>query len=290
MNIRDHLSRLSPEEIQSYNAIQVETHKRAYNDFLNAFEKGCCSYCGMKLNYFNESERCLHWFLLPEGIRKRHFESYLQEPIGFFKLDFYLRWVASIAEPLKNINDLSQNISKSKIVERTIKFKNIEWSFNYGETDLNGHDSMNANFPHFHIQINKDDKPFIRFNDCHIPFSKHDLDVLQTIKEAPDLFEVRHIYGEGMSFIENQENTDLLDETMLLADDPNSAALNTRSIIQIPNGQSISSVMIDKLYIESRETKIPFRNLLKKYYPDAKIDIQIEPGNGVPEMKKRRKR
>jgi len=264
MNIRDRLTHLTPEEIQSHNAIQVENHKKDYEEFLDAFNKDCCSLCGMKLNYFNESERCLHWFLLPEGIRKKHFVSYLHEPIGFFNLDFYLRWVASIKEPLKNINDLTNNISKSKIVERTIKFKNLEWSLNYGDTDLKGHQSKNATFPHFHLQIINDNKLFIRFNDCHIPFSQHDLDVLHLLEEAPDLFEVRHIYGEGMSYIENPENKELLDETMKLADNTDTAALNTRSIIQLPEGQSMSGDMIDKLLKESRETKTPLRHLVKK--------------------------
>ena len=290
MNTRDSLSKLTPEEIQSYNAIQVENHKKAHEEFLDAFDKDCCSLCGMKLNYFNESERCLHWFLFPERIRKKHFMSYLSEPIGFFNLDFYLRWIASIEEPLKNINDLTSNISKSKIVERTIKYKNLEWSLNYGETDLKGHPSKNANFPHFHLQIIKDNMPFIRFNDCHIPFSQHDIEVLKLLEEAPDLFEVRHVYGEGMSYIENPKNKELLDKTMKLADNTDTAALNTSSIIQLPEGQSMSGEMIEKLLNESRETKTPLRHLVKKRFPDAETEIEIEPGLGIPEMKKRKKR
>jgi hypothetical protein len=161
---------------------------------------------------------------------------------------------------------------------------------NYGKTDLEGHLSKNANFPHFHIQITKDDRPVIRFNDCHVPFSQHDLQVLQTIEEAPDLFEVRHIYGEGMSFIENPENEKMLDDSMILVDNPDTAALNTRSIIVMPEGQTISQEMIDILYKESRERKIPLRHLVKQEYPNAKIEIKIKPGKGVPEMKKRKKR
>lgn len=290
MSIRDSLTKLTPDEIQARNAIQVENHKKAYEEFLAAFNKNCCSLCGMRLNYFDESERCLHWFLLPDGIRKKHFENYLKEPIGFFNIDFYLRFIASTLEPLKNINNLSASISKSKIVERTIKYNNIEWSLNYGETDLKGHPSLNANFPHFHIQINRDNRPFIGFNDCHIPFSQHDLQVLQTIEEAPDLFEIRHIYGEGMSFIENPENEKLLDEMEVLVDNPETAALNTRSIILLPDGQTISQETLDSLQQESRDKKTPFRHLIKKIYPDSKIKIISEPGDGVPEMKKRKKR
>jgi len=290
MSIRDNLSELTPEEIKAHNAIQIENHKKAYGEFLDAFKKNCCSLCGMKLNYFNESEQCLHWFLIPDGIRKKHLENYLKEPIGFFNLDVYLRWIASTVEPMKNVNDLSTAISKSKIVEQTIKYNKIEWSLNYGEPDQKGHPSQNANFPHFHIQITIDNKPFIRFNDCHVPFSKHDLQVLQTLEDAPDLFEVRHIYGEGMSFIENPEYEKILDETMILVDNPETAALITTSYILLPDGQTISQELFYKLQQESQEKKIPLRHLIKKIYPDASIKIRVEPGNGVPEMKKRRKR
>lgn len=70
------------------------------------------------------------------------------------------------------------------MLETTIKYKNIEWTLTYGQSDLDGHkDSQNANFPHFHLQMLVDELPFIRFNDFHIPFSKEDLFNIKLLKK-----------------------------------------------------------------------------------------------------------
>ena len=291
MNIRDYLNNISPEERQRISDEQLKENQDMYKDFQDAYKKGCCSLCGNKLDYFNIHEKCFHWFTLPRGIKKKDFIEYLREPIGFFRLESYFRWMASLTAPLKNINDLSDNISTSKIKEITIRFKSIEWSLNYGQGELSGHkNSKNANFPHFHIQLLKDGKPFIRFNDFHIPFSEEDLFDIKLINENSDLIYFRHTHGEGMSFIEDQENLNELAKIMRVADDENTATFKTSSMIQMPEGKTMSGEVLDRIFKESRSTKIPIRVLLKKYYPEATIVTEVNPGKGVPNMKKRNKR
>lgn len=238
MSLRDFLNDIPKEEIEKQNQEQLRQNEEIYKDFQEAFKKDCCSLCGNKLDYFCEYEPCFHWFTLPKGIKKRHFKEYLSEPIGYFKLESYFRWMATLLAPLKNINDLSDEMTESKLREITIKFKNIEWSLNYGQTDLDGHfNSKNADFPHFHIQILIDNRPFIRFNDYHIPFSKADLFNLQLKEEADDLIDFRHSKGEGMSFIEDSENLKELDKIMKVADVENSAPFKTSSMIKMPEGK-----------------------------------------------------
>lgn len=291
MSLRDFLNNIPKEKILRKNLEQLRENEELFKDFQEAFKKDCCALCGNKLDYFSEYEKCFHWFTLPNGIRKKHFNEYLSNPIGYFKLESYFRWMSSLLDPLKNINDLSDEMTESKLREVTIKFKNIEWSLNYGQSDLDGHkDSNNANFPHFHIQVLIDDKPFIRFNDFHIPFSKADLFNFQLMKEANDLVEFRHSQGEGMSFIEDPENLKELDKIMKVAEDENNAPFNTSSMIMMPEGKTMSGEILSKIFTESRETKIPVRKLIEKYYPEARIITEVRPGDGVPEMKKRNKR
>lgn len=290
MNIRDHFSNKTPNEIKKFNKRQIQEHKEYYNDFINALILDCCSLCGNRLNYFNENEKCFHWFLKPEGIKKKHFKDFLKEPIGFYKLDSYFRWLASTEQPMKNINDLSYEISESKIVERTFKYQNFEWSLTYGEGDLNGHPDKFADFPHFHLQMLENKLPFIAFGNYHIPFSKEDLFYIQLKNEASDLIETKQLYGQGMSFIENEENLEILDKNMVLVDDPKNASLMTTSFIKLSNGEKLSEELLLKIFKESKISKIPVRHIFKKYFPNADVTIQVSPGEGVPVMKKRNKR
>lgn len=287
-NIREFLENLTEEEIQKNNQEEIRENDEIYLEFKDAYSKNCCSLCGNKIDYFNKIEPCYHWFLLPKGIRKKDFENYLKDSIGYLKLENYFRWVANIENPIKSINDLSNEISKSKFKEITIRYKNIEWSLTIGLTDLDGHqDSKNANFPHFHLQMLIDDKPFINFNDFHIPFSKEDLFNFKLMKEAPDLVDFRNNNGEGMSLIENSENLKKFIKVMKVAENDENALLRSRTIVQRPDGKTMSEHTLQKLADESRKTKIPMRNLISKYFPDATTFTEILPGKGVPEMKKR---
>lgn len=291
MDLREFIKNRTPEEIEKSNKKQIEENEVFYKDFKDAYHKGCCSLCGNRIDYFNKIEKCYHWFLFPNGIRKKDFDNYLIEPIGYFTLECYFRWISSMESPLKNINDLSDAVSDSKLKEITIKYKNIEWSLNFGPSDLKGHlESRNANFPHFHLQMLINNNPFISFNNFHIPFSKEDLFQIELMNEASDLIDFRNDFGEGMSYIENTENLAELDKVMTVANDESSAPFHTTCFIQMPDGKTMSSEILEKISIESKKTKIPQRHLIAKYYPEAKIETRIYPGEGVPELKKRNKR
>jgi DNA-directed RNA polymerase subunit H (RpoH/RPB5) len=291
MKIRKFIENLKPEEIEEKNLQQIKENDEFFKEFKDAHEKKCCVLCGNKLDYFSDFEPCFHWFLLPTGIKKKHFKKYLFEAIGYYKLESYFRWIATLESPLKNINDLTDEKSGSKLKEITIKYENIEWSMNFGKSDLDGHkDSNYGKLPHFHIQMLIDDKPFIRFNDFHIPFSKEDLFTLQMMEEAADLISLDYYLGAGMSFIEKKENLIELDKVMTLAEDENKATFNTSSFLQMPEGKTIKEEEIEKFIKESKETKTPLRKIMNNNVPDIKIITEIRPGNSVPKMKKRSSR
>lgn len=291
MNIKDFFNSLTPEQIEEGNRKQLEENQRVYNEFKAAYEKGHCSLCKKGLNFFDPEHPCFHWFLKPEGIRKKHFKKYLADPIGFFRFDSYIRWVANLEEPFKNINDLKDEMNPAKVTEYTVKYKNIEWSINIGQTDIEGHtNSKNADFPHFHIQMKVDDDVFLRFNDFHIPLSEEDIFTFTALKEASDKVVWKNSFGEGMSILEDEEVLEKLDELMKRTDDVDNATFNTGTMIQMPEGESMSGEMLDKIFKESKETGTPVRHLIKKYYPKAGIVTEIKPGDGVPQISKRNKR
>jgi len=290
MEIRNFLKNISPEEIAKRNEEQVTETLREHKEFLTAFDKQCCYLCGMKLKYFSQSEPCFHWFLIPSGIRKRDFNEYLATPIEFFHFESYLRWIANTEVHIKNINDLKNENPNGKIIERTIKYKNIEWSINAGTTDLNGHEnSKNANFPHFHLQIYIDGKPFIKFNDFHIPFSHHDLFMFEAIKNN-DLVDHLNLFGEGISVIENETDLKWIDEHLESSDSIKDATFHTRSFFAMPDDETITLDKLEEYRIEAKKQKMPLRKYLKKVIPDIKIISEIGPGEGVVDKKSRNKR
>lgn len=288
MNIRDFFDSLTPEQIEEGNRKQLEENKRVYEEFSSAYKQGNCSLCSLPLTEFVSSKPCFHWFLRPHGIKKKHFQKYLSTPIGFFRFDSYIRWIANLNSPYKNINDLKSEMNPAKVIEYTIRYKNIEWSVSVGKTDRQGHpDTKNANFPHFHIQMKVDNNVFIKFNDFHIPFSDEDIFTLRSIEEAPDKVVWRNTFGEGMSIIEDDEALEQLDKLMTRTDDLENATFNTGTLIQMPEGETMDGETLSKAFKESKETGIPVRHILKKYFPQASFMTEITPGDSVPEISKR---
>ena len=290
MGIREFLNNLPQELIENENANQFLNADKEYKVFLNAFNKGFCYLCGMRLSYVNPSEKCFHWFLMPDGIKKSYFDDYLATPIGFFQLESYLRWVANTEAYIKNINDLKNENPNNKLIETTIRYGHIEWSLNFGKSDINGHkNSKYATFPHFHIQIIKNGLPFIDFSNYHIPFSNHDKFLLEAI-DNKDLVEHINLFGEGISVIENETELKLIDARMTPCESEEDATFQTRSFVQIPDDVIITANEIEKLMNESKEKKITFRKHLINMIPGVKIVSKTVPGKGVVNKKKRNKR
>lgn len=290
-DFKERLKKLTPEEIEKNNQEQLDENTRLFKEFKDAYFRNCCFLCGNKLDYFSPYETCFHWFLRPNGIKKKHFQDYLSEPIGYFKLESYLRWVATMDKFLKNINDLQCETSKSKLKEVTIKYKNIEWSLTFGRTDMEGHpNTPNADFPHFHIQMLLDNRPFIRFNDFHIPFSEEDLFDIMLMQEANDIIDFKFHKAPGMSVLENEGLLKEIDKVVQVSDDLESAIFYNRTFITMPEGEAMSHEIIEAIKNESKRTKVPIRHIIKKYYPEAHIVTHVAPASGVPEKKTRNKR
>lgn len=285
-NLKEFIASIPDEEIIKQNRSQQETNKRLYLEFVEALKRNTCSLCKKPLDTFNKDYPCFHWFLYPKGIRKKHFDGYLKNAeISFFQLDSYLRWTANSEKPIGNINDLDEEKTAGQYFQTTIKYKNLEWAFSVGKTDKEGHsNSRHGNLPHYHIQMKIDGRVFIKFNDYHIRFTDTDLFHLELSEQAPDRFVIGHDYGHGMSILENNENLDIIDKGMILADDESTASMITRSFIEAPEGKPISGELVDKILKESRETRIPFRHILKKYRPDCSVKVIIYPSENVPKM------
>jgi len=125
------------EEIEKLNKNNFEESKKQFNEFRNAIHVGKCSLCDKSLNYFNESEPCLHWLLKPSGFKKKHLPL-INSMFGHERIQSFLRWYVNSFDLFVGINDLDEEHAPGKIMAVTIKHGDLEWSFNISPEDLKG--------------------------------------------------------------------------------------------------------------------------------------------------------
>lgn len=287
-DLKKFIEAIPQDEIDRQTRLQDEENKRVYKEFIDGLNKGDCFLCGEKMNSFDISKPCFHWLTYPNGIKKKYFEKYLSNPIGFFRLDSYFRWLANTEKPIGNINDLKDETSKTSYLETTYKYKNIEWAFSVGYTDKEGHENSNiGENPHYHIQMKVDDRVFLKFNDFHIPFSDEDMFTIEMFEQAGDKVKWGHSFGHGIGILEDEENLEIIDDALTVTDDYENAPFNRQTLIQAPEGQTISDEIIQQAIEESKRTKKPIGKILQRLLSDANITSIISPGDGVPKMTKR---
>src|SRR5690606_8057584 len=159
------LESIPPKTILEKNKQIIDDQIAEHDLFKESLNKNICYLCKRKMNEFNKFSPYFHWFIYPNCIKKIHFKNYLNNPIYFniFNLDAYFRWIANSSKALGNINDLSSDISQTSYIETTYKYKNIQWAFSIGYSDLEGHQrSKFGSNPHYHIEMKINDNVFIK--------------------------------------------------------------------------------------------------------------------------------
>lgn len=273
---------------ETINRLNEEGRKKAddsYHRFVNAYNEGQCYLCGGPLKTFSVKKPCLHWLLRPKGLKKKHYKEFWNH-FGYFRMEAYCRWLANQHEPFKAINDLHLERNSEKIIETTIRYKHLEWSFSCSQSDFDGHaSSHNGSFPHFHFQMRIDKKPFINYSENHVPFSDEDLWKFEMINQDDIPFEHNFRYGEGMQSVFNDNNTEMLLEQMELSEDESDAAFKIDTFVSAKPGETISGDDIADLIEESKRTKIPLSKLMRQL--DVTVNTVVSPGRGVPEIASR---
>lgn len=286
------LSGLSPEERARGNEMNrleaLEQHKR----FKEKFSAGQCCFCDNALTAFDAAKPCRHWLLKPEGFGKEHFE-HLAKGHSWSVLENYLRWVANEEAFARNINDLADE-GTGKLVELTIKYKNISWSFSCGASDLSGHEGGGeaSKRPHYHFQMYVDEKPFIRYNDFHLPLSEMDIGFLEYKRNNPGKVQKRLAGGVGMS--------ELLDEATLehvvsfgrsgnSEEDAENAPIKLDTLIMAEPGKTIKGEDIYNLIQAAKAEGVTLASKVGDLR-DVSVQTIVSPGPGVVEQAPRKGR
>ena len=279
-NFAKFLEGLSKEERAAGNQKEFERAKTEYKKFKEYFSQGFCYLCRKPLKTFSKKNPCLHWLLKPKKFKKKHLPE-ISKKYGLFQTQSFLRWVANEEAFAKNINDLKDEGTGNKLIELTIKYKNLEWSFSCALSDYDGHSSSkHGKNPHYHFQMRVEKRPFIRFNDFHLPLSDMDIINIEAIKSNPQLIKQRFSFGEGMNVMFNDE---VVEKVLKKTENPEEATYNIDTFAYAEEGKTISGDDLYSIIQESKEKGVTVASLIDKL-PNAESKIIISPGPGVVEQ------
>lgn len=257
---------------------------RDFQDFKEHLKRGECGICGESLNSFDELTPCMHWLLMPNGFRKKHFKL-IFDNFTYDRIESYLRWYVNAHTPFKNINDLKEEHDGTKLKALTIAHGNLEWSFSFAQGCLEGKDGPHG--PHYHFQMRVDGRPLHKYNDRHIKLGEYELWIFGIEMGQNSQFKLNQGFAAGMQgSIEGIESEALLG-SMRYTEDYENAAFNTSTIVMAEEGETINVDDIIEMYKVAQETGVPVHQQVKNLKNVATTRVIVEPGEGVPKPSQR---
>lgn len=276
----NYLESLSEEERHEGNKAEFLRVKKEHKEFKQAYDAGNCYLCHKSLRTFSRKDPCIHWLLKPKGFKKKDIIS-IANNFGLFQIQSLLRWYANEEAFARNINNFSEEGTGTKIIELTIRYKNLEWSFSCAKSDYMGHQkSRTSKHPHYHFQMRIDKRPFINFNDFHLPLSEMDVINIEAMRVKPNLVKEGHSFGEGMGEVLSEEAIDQVLNTTSTTNDGSDAPFKIDSLVCAEEGKEIQGEDLYKIMQEAKEKEVTVASLLHKL-PNAQTNIVVSPGPGV---------
>lgn len=285
-----------PQDVLDFQMDQQQKEvEELHNRFVRLHERGRCALCNHSESSVIDSQPCLHWLLLPDGIKKSQLVRYLNGEVSLLRLESYLRWIANTESFISNVNDLDMDKQNEAIINVTIRYKNLEWSLYMSQSDYDGHDDKRSGTgPHYHVQILRDNMPYLDFSQSHVKLSTDDLFNMELERQNKGLFMIDHnTYGEGFSELERIADSSVynLDEMLETTDNPSEAMINRTTLIQSSEDNPITGEMISKAISINKETHEPIGRILTSM---ASPGTQIQTILSLPEerlqIKTRKKR
>lgn len=280
----DYVRQMDPNELAERNKRQLEKDKADFEDFRRKFKRGTCKYCKRSLKYVNPSTPCLHWLLMPEGIKPKHLIQIIHEK-GYFRIHSYLRWASTIDGFINNINDES-DLSEEAIIHETIRLGVLEWTIICKKGDFEGH-SGKINFPHFHIQLISKGRSHIKFNSEHFKLSRYDLFMLNMKVNHSGVFKVTSLLAPSAKTLFELVPPEQIIDSLEGPPEGTQGNVKVDTFIEANEGETLSGDKIAEMMRESKQRNVPIAALAVKYFPTAKIERILSPSDDQPENHKR---
>lgn len=283
-----HFDSMSDEEREQWQDRNDQEHRIQHIYFRQGYRQGKCYLCGKDFKTLSKDEPCLHW-LLRQGKFKPKDIRLIAAKFGYHQIAAYLRWCANEERPLANINDLQEEAPEGKVLSSTIRWKNIEWSFDCSPNDQVGHGGDHSNFPHYHFQMRIDGRQFINFNDYHLPFDDVDIFAFELSKE-PGMHMGFGAHGAGMQDAMSFDPQDIIDHTQV-SESEEEAAFHMSTLV-LAHGEPMRGEDITEAIEESRRTGRSIASIFHERFSGTDVAVQtmISPSDSVPAITPRTER
>lgn len=277
---------MSPEETKELNRLNDEEHQRQAEAFKAGYEKGICYLCNKSFKTISKDNPCLHWLLRQCKFNKKDFPK-VYEKYGYGNIAAFVRWCANQERFLSNINDLEDEKLDRKVLSYTVKWKNIEWTFDCSKNDFQGHQKTLIDYPHYHFQMRIDGRQFINFNDFHVPFTDYDLFILKNSMNQGDWLKQNFgAIGSGMQDAVSVELDDILEHTSR-SDNENEATYHFSTMIDARDNP-ISGEEIYEIQQEAERTGKSFALVAQKRLKyRANVQTVVSPADSIPDIASR---
>ena len=275
------LNSLTEAQINEINEKQHEEHIRQVDAFKDGYQKEQCYLCGKDFKTISKEQPCLHWLLRRGKFKKNDFKL-IYTKFGYHNIASFLRWCANQEKLLSNINDLESERSDRKVLSSTIKWKNIEWTFDCSQNDASGHKGSQIEYPHYHFQMRIDGRPFINFNEFHVPFSTEDVEILK-LRNNSRVVQNFGVAGSGMQDAVNVDPEKLI-ELASPSENEDDATYHFSTFVDMSD-HPISGEELYEIQMEAQAQGKSFTYMLNKKLGDrVKIQTVISPAESIPDI------
>lgn len=284
---KEHFDSMTESERNNWQDANDEEHRVQHTYFRQGYRIEKCYLCGKDFKTVSKEEPCLHW-LLRIGKFKPKDIKIIADKYSYRQISAYLRWCANEEKLIANINDMIEEIPEGKVLSSTIRWKNIEWTFDCSNNDLLGHSGKHTNFPHYHFQMRIDGKQFINFNDYHLPF--HDIDLLSfELDKQPGIHMDYGLHGAGMQTAMKVDPQLIIDHTS--PTDEEGSAFHMSTMVYAPEG-GISGELIHDAIEDARKSGRSIASVLHERLKNSDVTVQtvVSPSDSVPEITHRTER
>ena len=230
----------------------------------------------------------MHWLLRPVGVDKKHL-SHVFDNFDYFRIYALLCWLANVEAPMRNVNNLREEKPENKVLELTIKYKNLEWSFSSADSCFNGNhkkDGLPSSKPHYRFQMKIDERIFVKYSDFQVPFTEYDLWCF-SIQRGEDE-QIKYVtWRGGIQDAFDAIPPEAILEAMKATDDETKATFHMQVMLDADEGKTISGDEIADLIKERNRTGEPLAKLVKRL-KNVNVKTVIMPGPAIPEIAGRR--
>lgn len=281
--IRKIRENMTDSEIHELNRLNDEEHQKQAKAFKEGYHKGMCYLCNKPFKTISTDNPCLHWLLRECKFKKKDFPK-IYEKFGYGNIAAFIRWCANQERMLSNINDLESEKSERKILSYTVKWKNIDWTFDCSKNDFEGHKDTSIDYPHYHFQMRVDGRQFINFNDFHVPFKDEDLFTLNLSIQHGDWFKQNFgAIGSGMQDALSVDAEQIIQQSVRTEND-DEAVYHLSTFIDASENP-ITGEEIYEMQKEVERTGKSFAHVAQKYLNNrAKIQTTISPIDSIPDI------